>query len=346
MARPERRDADYFPFYAKDGRTLHILESKYGCKGTGFFTNVMRFLTLQPNHHFCIADDSDFLYFFSRCKCDEESGLDMLNIMSKTGKICSTCWVSYRVIVSGDLLDSLKDAYKNRNNPIITIEEILVSYQDNPAHAELLTEETHIEEDNHGVSYQDNPQRKGKETKVNNIYVFYTSKIEPEQKSSQRAKGNIKHWLKHFSEEDLTSSIDNYSLLALKRNPEHRKDPANFFQKRDPVFKDYLPGVFQPPKNSQSTNEPKDPYFCKICLKTKKNMARTGVCTDCDLGENSDGEKVDGNTARIKGLIGKALNTPRNLKRKSEKETKGMLLEQSQRLKEGKSNELPDDFVP
>ena len=50
MARPERHDAEYFPFYVKDGRTLFILENKFGCAGTGFFTNIMRLLTATPDH--------------------------------------------------------------------------------------------------------------------------------------------------------------------------------------------------------------------------------------------------------------------------------------------------------
>ena len=83
MARPERRDADYFPFYCRDGKTLFILESKYQCKGTGFFTNVMRFLTMQTDHHVCIKEEADRLYFFSKVKCDEESGMDMLNLMAR-----------------------------------------------------------------------------------------------------------------------------------------------------------------------------------------------------------------------------------------------------------------------
>jgi hypothetical protein len=128
MARPEKHDVDYFPFYVKDGRTLHILETHYGCKGTGFFTNVMRFLCSQPDHHFCIADDADRMYFFSRVKCDEKSGLEMLDIMSKTCKIHSCLWVSYKVIASEDLLGSIFDAYRNRKNQIITINEILQKY--------------------------------------------------------------------------------------------------------------------------------------------------------------------------------------------------------------------------
>ncbi len=152
MARPERRNADYFPFYAKDGRTLHILEGKYDCKGTGFFTNVMRFLTLQDDHHFCIQDLSDKMYFFSKCKCDEETGMDMLNIMSKTRKLHTSMWVSHAVIVSQDLLNSLEDAYRQRKNDIITMDEIMVYYGINPQE---------------GVVYNDiKPQTKLKETKV------------------------------------------------------------------------------------------------------------------------------------------------------------------------------------
>ena len=77
MARPERHDVDYFPFIVKDGRTLFILESKYDCKGTGFFTNLLRFLSQQPDHHYSIKDESDKMFFFSKMKCDEESGMDI-----------------------------------------------------------------------------------------------------------------------------------------------------------------------------------------------------------------------------------------------------------------------------
>lgn len=123
MGRPERRDVDYFPFYAKDGRTLGILESKYQCKGTGFFTNVLRFLSRQPDHHFDINDESDRMYFFSKMKCDDEAAEDMLNIMVKTGKLDKPLFDA-GVIASQDHLHSIEDAYRQRNKDIITIEEI------------------------------------------------------------------------------------------------------------------------------------------------------------------------------------------------------------------------------
>ena len=160
MARPERKNADYFPFYAKDGRTLFLLESKYKCKGTGFFTNVMRFLTLETDHHVSIQDETDAMYFFSKCHCDPESGMDMLDIMSKTGKINKQLW-GESIIVSQDLLDSLADAYRNRKNIIISIDKIkqkYISYKENKVSDAGNPQEP-------VVSDVEKPQRKGKETK-------------------------------------------------------------------------------------------------------------------------------------------------------------------------------------
>jgi hypothetical protein len=127
MSRPERHDVDYFPFLAKDGRTLFILESKYECKGTGFFTNVLRFLSLQPDHHFSIADPSDRMYFFSKLKCDESAAEDMLSLMAMTGKLDAGLF-ELGVVVCEDLLKTISDAYRKRSNNIITIDEIRSFY--------------------------------------------------------------------------------------------------------------------------------------------------------------------------------------------------------------------------
>lgn len=172
MARPEKHTADYFPFYVKDGRTLFILESKYGCKGTGFFTNVLRFLCNIPDHHYCIKDESDRLFFFSKVQCDEESGLDMLNIMAKTGKLLTSWWVSNAVIYSPDLINSLKDAYRSRRNTLLTQDEIMVIYGIKSPVGELSTPETTQVD---GINNADNPQKKRKEKKRNNPLTPLTS---------------------------------------------------------------------------------------------------------------------------------------------------------------------------
>ncbi len=128
MARPPLKTVHYFPYYVKEGRTLFLLENKYGCTGTGFFTNVLRILCETPDHHFSIEDEVDRMMFFGRAKIDEVTGLDMIQIMIKTGKLDKRLWEEKTVICSVDLLESIKDAYSSRNNNIITLEEIYQFY--------------------------------------------------------------------------------------------------------------------------------------------------------------------------------------------------------------------------
>jgi hypothetical protein len=125
MGRPERHDVDYFPFFAKRGKTLNILQSKYGLEGIGFFTNLMRFLTLTPDHHYCIKDETDRMNFFAEIGIQEESrGIEIIELMVKTDKLDKELWEKYKVIASSAFLESLADAYKQRKNKIITMSEI------------------------------------------------------------------------------------------------------------------------------------------------------------------------------------------------------------------------------
>ena len=195
MGRPERHDVDYFPFYAKDGRTLFILESKYQCKGTGFFTNTLRFLALQPDHYFSIQDETDRLYFFSKTKCDEESGSDMLNIMAKTGKIDKELF-DVGIIVSESFLLSIEDAYRKRINKCITIDEIRSLYIVTTAGNEVTTAGNAAECEFGGVSTDIKPQSKVKETKER----------------------------KTFAKDSVEFDIARHLLMRLRdRNPEHKQ---------------------------------------------------------------------------------------------------------------------------
>lgn len=175
MARPTQKDVSYFPFIVKDGKTFFILETKYQCKGIGFFANMCRILAQTPDHHIQINDDVDTMYFFSKAKCDEESGIDMLNIMAKTGKIDKELWERCRVIASEDFLNNIKDAYRNRKNDIITIEEICNKYGINRVSYVRNSQETNISDVDNTHSIKE--YSKLKET-IFNRENFYTSILE------------------------------------------------------------------------------------------------------------------------------------------------------------------------
>jgi len=166
MARPERHDVDYFPFFVKSGKTLDYLELKYGAEGTGYFTNILRFLSVTPDHYYCIKNETEKMIFLSRIKStDEKKMFDVIEIMVKTGKLDKDLWEKHKVIASEAFLDSLKEAYRKRSNELITIDEIRAKFEnggtlpqnsaDNPSKSDKT-------DDKGG----DNPQSKVKKSKV------------------------------------------------------------------------------------------------------------------------------------------------------------------------------------
>lgn len=92
-------------------------------------------------------------------------------------------------------------------------------------------------------------------TPAEEIYSFYLTTISPLRRSGKRAKQNITSHLKRHLSESLRQAILNYAFVALKSDPQYRKDPANFFGKNDPYFMDYLPGNF-----TQAQAQTPEPY--------------------------------------------------------------------------------------
>ena len=172
MARPERHDVDYFPFFVKRGRTLNILQSKFGLEGIGFFTNLLRFLSLAPDHYYCIKSEEDRLNFFAEIGVREETkGMEMIETMVKTGKLDRELWENHRVIASEAFLESLKEAYKRRLNEIITIDEISAKFKNcnnNHVSVNIMSAETELldtETELLSKKGDSNPQSKVKESK-------------------------------------------------------------------------------------------------------------------------------------------------------------------------------------
>jgi hypothetical protein len=125
---------------------------------------------MTPDHHYHVKTELDRMNLFAEIGItDYDKGDIILNLLASTGKIDNELWEDNNVIVSPDLLESLKDAYLKRNNDIIKIDEIRVKYTGNPSHTEITAplevEETPENEDNEG----DNPQRIGKDRKGKEI---------------------------------------------------------------------------------------------------------------------------------------------------------------------------------
>ena len=132
MARPQRNDCDYFPFFVKQGKTFSLLRHRWPLEGIGFFTELCILLTRTPNHHIRVESDIDFEYVLGDMGCSVERANEIMNLLTATGKVHKNLWENHRVIVIPDLLKSLEYAYEKRASKIISVEEIGIMYTETP----------------------------------------------------------------------------------------------------------------------------------------------------------------------------------------------------------------------
>lgn len=212
MARPERHDVDYFPFFAKRGRTLNILQNQYGLEGIGFFTNLMRFLALTPDHHYCIKDETDRLNFFAEIGItDENKGIEMIELMVKTEKLDKELWEDFKVIVSEAFLLSLAEAYKQRKNEIITMSGIKEKF----------------------ISMYGNSQKDGK----SNDYIHgnpYTAEL-PVKKEWHKPQSKVKKTRLNKSKYTDGSNEPPFSDRS-KKPPLRERSPENEYEQVEKVY--------------------------------------------------------------------------------------------------------------
>jgi hypothetical protein len=122
---------EYFPFIIKDGRTLFMLKEKYGLAGIGFFTELFRFLAGIPYHYYSIENDYDKKRLIKYIDIEESKVMEMLTVLTETGKIDKTLFTKYKIIASQDFFDSLEPLYSRRQNMLYSVEHLMELARDN-----------------------------------------------------------------------------------------------------------------------------------------------------------------------------------------------------------------------
>lgn len=149
MARPKKETVDYFPHQCKHGRTMYILEQKYGNDGYAFWFKLLELLGDTAGHYLDLNDDATFEFLQAKTRLGEDICCEILDLLAKLGAIDPELWES-KVIWCQNFVDGISDVYRNRRMETPSRPSF---YEQKPGAA--------------GVSTDENPQSKVKETKVN-----------------------------------------------------------------------------------------------------------------------------------------------------------------------------------
>ena len=128
MARPAKRNCDYFPHFVDQSRDLYYLETRYGIEGYYFYYRLRELLCKSDELTYRIEFEVDWDYLYKNIAIDKEKVNKMLNASADNGIIDHELWYRAEIIWQDDLASNLTDAWSKRkdgppNKPVVGVEE-------------------------------------------------------------------------------------------------------------------------------------------------------------------------------------------------------------------------------
>lgn len=127
MARQERNDVDYFPHPVNHGKKMHYILNKYKNDGYTVWFRLLEELGKADYHYLDLSDEVQIMYLASTFLVTEETLTVIIKDLVKLGEFDKDLFNKEKILFNESFRQSIKDAYKKRNNEIITRPK-LISY--------------------------------------------------------------------------------------------------------------------------------------------------------------------------------------------------------------------------
>lgn len=221
MARPKRQTVDYFPHQCKHGRTMFIVDQKYGNDGYSFWFKVLELLGSTEGHFIDCRNPDTWEFLQAITHLDDNICTDILNLLAKLEAIDGELW-SKKIIWSDNFITGIADVYRNRRVKT-------------PPKPDFYTQKPHET----GVSTPENPQSKvkeskGKEKKVKKEYIARFEEfweVYPLREGKKIGKAETCVLFEKLTEEEqslIISAAENYAAST-----KYPVDPIRFFKSRE-----------------------------------------------------------------------------------------------------------------
>ncbi|WP_418202536.1 Lin1244/Lin1753 domain-containing protein [Bacteroides sp.] len=115
MARPRKQTVDYFPHYCKCGRTIFILENRFGNDGYAFWFKLLEILGDAEGHYYNCSNCSNWAFLLAKTHVDDKRAEEIINVLIDLGKIDGQLWQEARVLWIGNFVRNLTEVYRTRH---------------------------------------------------------------------------------------------------------------------------------------------------------------------------------------------------------------------------------------
>lgn len=114
MARPTKQKVDYFPHYVKTGKTIYILEERYGNDGYAFWFKLLEYLCDSNGHFIDCRNQADWEFLLAKTHFEAKKAEDIISTLVTLGKIDADLW-SKKIIWVQNLINNVSNVYDRRN---------------------------------------------------------------------------------------------------------------------------------------------------------------------------------------------------------------------------------------
>ena len=113
MARPAKTKVDYFPHMTHSGKTIAILEARWGNDGYAFWFKLLELLGDSNDFSFNCNHSADWEYLLSKTRVTELVAEAILDKLAEIEAIDAGCW-QQRIIWSDNLVRNLESVFVKR----------------------------------------------------------------------------------------------------------------------------------------------------------------------------------------------------------------------------------------
>jgi len=136
MSRPRRATVEYFPHYCNPGRTLYILQEKFGNDGYAFYYKLRELLGETEGHYYALVAEADWQYLAARTGVDQCQAKEILDTMANLAAIDPDLYRS-GTIWSDGFIEIVEPVYSRRktdppDKPEINTSQLSITPTDTP----------------------------------------------------------------------------------------------------------------------------------------------------------------------------------------------------------------------
>ena len=162
MARPKRQTVDYFPHFVKGGRTIFILEDRFGNDGYAFWFKVLEILGEAEGHFYDCSNGSNWAFLLAKTHLTEEEANNIISVLIDLGKIDAELWEAKRILWVENFVKNLSEVYRTRHTDL----PLKPCFEpEKPVKEEVISEKTEVQEGFSAGKHTKEKESKGEERK-------------------------------------------------------------------------------------------------------------------------------------------------------------------------------------